>query len=103
VVRYRAGRVTVAFEGSSRLLELDVRAQAEGESPPVTIIRREVPRIALSKPEAAESLGMSVRHFERHVQPHIPVVYSGGLRLFPLESLRDWANHEAQMPGRRAS
>jgi hypothetical protein len=46
---------------------------------------------------------MSVRHFERHVQPHIPVVYSGGLRLFPLESLRDWANHEAHMPGRQAS
>jgi hypothetical protein len=69
----------------------------------MTRIRRQVRRVALSKTEAAEALGMSVRHFERHVQPHIPVVYSGGLRLFPLESLRDWANHEAHMPGRQAS
>ncbi len=69
----------------------------------MTTIRREVPRVALSKAEAAEALGMSVRHFERHVQPEVPVVYSGGLRLFPLESLRDWANRQAQVPGRRAS
>ena len=65
--------------------------------------RRRVPRVLLSKQEAAESLGMSVRHFEKHVQRDLPVVYSGSLRLFPIRALERWADDQSVTPGRRAS
>jgi len=35
---------------------------------------RTVPRLSLTAQEAADSLGMSLRHFERHVQRHVPCV-----------------------------
>lgn len=69
----------------------------------VAAIRASVPRVLLSKPEAAEAMGMSVRHFERHVQDHVPVVYSGSLRLFAVDDLRAWADREAVTPGRSAT
>ena len=37
----------------------------------------EVPRLLLTRGEAARTLGMSLRHFQRHVQPFLPCVYSG--------------------------
>lgn len=66
-------------------------------------IRRRVPRVLLSKQEAAEAMGMSLRTFERHVQPDVEIVYSGSLRLFPLRGLEAWAQEHAVRPGRRAS
>ena len=36
-------------------------------------------RVLLTKREAAASMGMSVRSFERHVQPHVRVVTLGQL------------------------
>lgn len=66
-------------------------------------VRRRVPRVLLSKHEAAEAMGMSVRTFERHVQPEVEIVYSGSLRLFSLRSLQAWADARAVRPGRRAS
>lgn len=66
-------------------------------------VRRRVPRVLLGKQEAAEALGMSVRHFERHVQPDLPVVYSGQLRLFPMSALQAWADEHAVPPGRRVA
>jgi hypothetical protein len=66
-------------------------------------VRRRVPRLLLSKREAAEAMGMSVSHFERHVQGQVPVVYSGGLRLFPMTGLQAWADEQAVPPGRRAA
>jgi hypothetical protein len=59
---------------------------------------RAVPRVLLSRKEAAVALGMSLRHFQRHVQPHIRCVYSGQLRLYPLKELERWA--EAETSGR---
>ena len=41
-----------------------------------------VPRMLLTRKEAAATLGMSLRHFQRHVQPHLRCVYSGQLRLY---------------------
>lgn len=49
-------------------------------------------RLALSRSEAAASLGMSLRHFQRHVQPHVRCVYSGQLRLYPVGELERWVS-----------
>jgi hypothetical protein len=36
-----------------------------------------VPRFALTRSEAAASLGMSLDSFKRHVQPHLKIVRLG--------------------------
>lgn len=56
------------------------------------------PKLLLSRREAAESLGMSLSHFQRHVQPQIPCVYSGQLRLYRPRDLERWAEEEARAP-----
>ena len=52
--------------------------------------RVSAPRLALTKPEAAHALGMSIDSFERHVQPELRVVRRGKLRLFALRELERW-------------
>lgn len=59
------------------------------------------PRFLLTRREAAEALGMSLSHFQRHVQPHLPCVYSGQLRLYPPRELARWADREATDPSSR--
>ena len=54
-----------------------------------------VPRMLLTRQEAAAALGMSLRHFQRHVQPFVPCVYSGQLRLYRPRDLERWADDEA--------
>jgi excisionase family DNA binding protein len=44
----------------------------------------------LSRTEAADYLGMSLRHFERYVQPHLGMVRTGRLRLVPRRELDRW-------------
>jgi hypothetical protein len=63
---------------------------------------RPQPRLLLSKREAAASLGMSVRHFERHVQAQLRCVRSGQLTLYHLRDLERWAEAEATVAGRAA-
>lgn len=53
------------------------------------------PHLALSRRDAAAALGMSLRHFQRHVQPHLRCVYSGQLRLFPVAELERWINERS--------
>ncbi len=53
-------------------------------------VRREVPRLAFNQTEAAEALGISVDHFERHIKSQLAVVYSGSLRLYPRRELERW-------------
>jgi hypothetical protein len=65
--------------------------RAKHSAPP-----RSLPRLALTKSEAAEALGMSISHFERHVQPHVACVYSGSLRLFPMGALGRWLEEQAR-------
>jgi hypothetical protein len=65
--------------------------------------RRAVPRLALNQSEAAESLGMSVDHFERHVKAELPVIYSGSLRLYPLAELQRWLVEHTLYGGRRVA
>ena len=55
-------------------------------------------RLLLTRSEAAEALGMSLSHFQRHVQPHLPCVYSGQLRLYRPADLEEWAQDEAHTP-----
>jgi len=59
------------------------------------------PRFLLTRREAAEALGMSLSHFQRHVQPHLPCVYSGQLRLYRPRELTRWADREATDPASR--
>ena len=67
-------------------------------------MKRERPhlRLLLTKREAATSLGMSVRHFERHVQPELRCVHSGQLTLYPLRDLERWTDEHATVGGRAA-
>ena len=55
-----------------------------------------VPRVALSRQEAALSFGMSLDSFERHVQPELRLIRRGKLRLVPLAELERWANDNAE-------
>jgi hypothetical protein len=50
-----------------------------------------VERLLLTRREAAAALGVSLRHFQRHVQPFVPCVYSGQLRLYRPADLQRWA------------
>jgi hypothetical protein len=61
-----------------------------------------VPRMLLSRREAAAALGVSLRHFQRHVQPFVPCVYSGQLRLYRPQDLERWAEDQAYGEGRAA-
>ena len=63
---------------------------------------REVPRVLLSRREAAEALGMSLSHFQRHVQPCVRCIYSGQLRLYPMKDLERWAEQHACADGEAA-
>lgn len=49
-----------------------------------------VPRYALTRQEAAESLGVSVDHFARHIQPHLKVARTGQLVLISPAELERW-------------
>ena len=52
-------------------------------------------RLALSKAEAAEALGVSVDFFEEHIQPDLKVVYRGRRRLIPVRELEAWLERSA--------
>jgi len=58
--------------------------------------RRLVPRRALTRAEAADSLGVSVDHFERHIQKDLRLIRSGRLVLVPVAELDRWADQTAE-------
>ena len=53
---------------------------------------RAVPRIALTKAEAAESLGCSVDFLEEHVLPDLRVIRRGRKVLVSVRELERWAD-----------
>ncbi len=57
-----------------------------------------VPRYLLSRHEAAGSLGMSIKTFERRVQPFIQTVQSGQLVLIPPTELERWVREHLLGP-----
>src|SRR5215203_4904945 len=54
-----------------------------------------VPRLALTKAEAAEALGVSVDFFEDHVMRELRIVRRGRRRLIPLAELMRWLEDSA--------
>jgi excisionase family DNA binding protein len=58
-------------------------------------------RLALSKTEAAEALGVSVDFFEAHVMPELRIVRRGRRRLVPIRELERWLEDSAahSLPG----
>jgi hypothetical protein len=53
------------------------------------------PRLALSKAEAAESLGTSVDFLEQHVMLELRIVRRGRRRLIPVRELERWLDANA--------
>lgn len=62
-----------------------------------------VPRYTLTRREAAASLGVSLNHFERKVQPELKVVLSGQLILIPVTELERWVQRHARQLIERAT
>jgi excisionase family DNA binding protein len=54
-----------------------------------------VPRLALSKGEAANALGVSIDFLEEHVMHELKVVRRGRRRLIPLSELQRWIDSNA--------
>jgi excisionase family DNA binding protein len=55
-----------------------------------------IPRLALTREEAAAAIGMSLDSFERWVQPTLRLVRLGRLRLVPVAELERWLADNAQ-------
>jgi hypothetical protein len=55
-----------------------------------------IPRLALTREEAAQAVGMSLDSFERHVQPTVRLVRLGRMRLMPIAELERWLDEHAE-------
>jgi hypothetical protein len=55
-----------------------------------------IPRIALTIPEAAASIGVGIDFFAEHVQPDLKVIRRGSKRLIAVEELRRWAEANSE-------
>ena len=55
-----------------------------------------IPRLALTREEAAAAIGMSIDSFERHVQPTLRLVRLGRMRLVPIGELERWLTDNAE-------
>lgn len=58
--------------------------------------RRHVPRLALTREEAAESLGVGLTTFKEQVQPHLRIVRRGKVRMIPVRELERWLEENAE-------
>jgi hypothetical protein len=54
-----------------------------------------VARLALTKAEAAESLGLSVDSFDRYVAPELRIVRRGRCRLIAVAELERWLDRSS--------
>ncbi len=59
-------------------------------------ISRTVPKLALSKTEAASALGVSIDFFDEHVAPELCIVRRGRRRLIPVRELENWLDRSAE-------
>lgn len=57
---------------------------------------RHVPRIALTRAEAAEALGVGLTTFKVKIAPELRVVREGKVRLYPVAELERWADQRAE-------
>jgi hypothetical protein len=58
--------------------------------------KRAIPRVALTRQEAAEALGMGLTSFEQYVQPHVKIVRRGKLRVIRVAELERWAEENEE-------
>jgi len=65
-------------------------------------VRIETPPLALSRRDAAAALGISLRLFQRHVQPELRCIDCGQLRLYPIAELERWMSDHAWRNGTAA-
>lgn len=70
---------------------------AQEHNVPMRRFQRTAPRLALTKTEAAEALGMSINSFERHVQPELRLVRRGKLRVIPVSEIERWLDENADL------
>lgn len=61
-----------------------------------TVSTGPIPRLALTREEAAAAIGMSLDSFERHVQPTLRLVRLGRMRLVPIGELQRWLDEHAE-------
>lgn len=61
------------------------------------VVAGPVPRVVLTRQEAAAALGISLDSFERHVQPDLKVIRRGSLRLIAVQELEQWAQDAGEM------
>lgn len=59
--------------------------------------KRPVPRVALTQQEAADSLGVSLDHFQRHIARDVRLIRSGRLVLVSVKELERWADENAAL------
>ncbi|HME04542.1 MAG TPA: hypothetical protein VKG38_16090 [Solirubrobacteraceae bacterium] len=57
----------------------------------------ELPRLALTKTEAANSLGVSVDFLDAHIVPELRMVRRGRRRLIPVRELERWLEKNADL------
>jgi hypothetical protein len=55
-----------------------------------------IPRIALTIPEAAASLGVGVDFFNENVRDELKLIRRGSKRLVPVVELERWATENAE-------
>jgi hypothetical protein len=67
--------------------------ESDAAAPVVT--KRAVPRIALTKAEAPESLGISVGSLNKYVLPDVKVIRRGTIVLIPVAELERWAERSS--------
>jgi hypothetical protein len=59
----------------------------------------EVPRLAMSKQEAAQALGVSMNFFDAEIAPELRMVRRGRRRLVPVRELERWLQDHADLAG----
>jgi hypothetical protein len=57
-----------------------------------------IPRIALTPPEAAASIGVGPDFFDEYVAPELRIVRRGRKRLVPVQELEQWIARNAEPP-----
>lgn len=57
-----------------------------------------IPRIALTVPEAAASVGVGPDYFETYIAPHLRLIRRGRKRLVPVSELERWVSENAEVP-----
>jgi hypothetical protein len=57
-----------------------------------------VPRIAVTPPEAAASLGVGPDYFDQHIAPELRVIRRGRKRLIAVVELERWALSNSDLP-----